>query len=321
MGVTGRLVDREGATEVTLERASLEGARERGVFFWLDLHRPRSADLDLLADVFGFHPLAIEDSQHFGQRPKLEEYADFVFLVVYGWSPDEDGLVEVHCYYSEHLLVTIRRDEAPALDSLRRRSARALARAGEGILVLHQVVDALVDSFFPVVDRFGERLELVEDGILERASEHHVQEILSMRRRIAVVRKVIGPQRDLFARLLGGGTDIPGMTEEAKRYFRDVYDHLFRLAEMIDAERELMASAIDLYLSAASNRLGAVTKQLTVIATVFLPLTFVTGFFGQNFGWMVENVDSPVAFLVFGLGIQLAAITLLLVYFKRQGWF
>ena len=141
-----------------------------------------------------------------------------------------------------------------------------------------------------------------------------------MRRRTAALRKVIGPQRDLVARLVGGG-ELPGMTAEAERYFRDVYDHLFRLTEVLDVHRDLTTSAIDLYLSTALNRLGAVTKQLTVIATIFLPLTFVTGFFGQNFGWMVANVEGWPSFLGLGIGLQLAVIALLVGYFKRQGWF
>ena len=320
MAVTGHLVDGQGAAEIGLERARLEEQLARGAFFWLDLHRP-AAHLHLLEDVFRFHPLAIEDSLHFNQRPKLEEYDDFVFLVVYGWAPDEDGLTEVHCYYSSGYLVTIRRDEAPAFDDIRRHCERALARADEGILVLHQVVDGLVDSFVPVLDRFDDRLELIEDEMLARPTDRQLEEILAMRRRLGHLRKAVAPQRDLFGRLLGGVFELPGMTPEAERYFRDVYDHLFRLSETIDAHRDLMTGAIEVHLSSASNRLGTVTKQLTVIATIFLPLTFVTGFFGQNFGWMVDHVDSWPAFLALGIGLQLLTLALLFLYFKRQGWF
>ena len=198
---------------------------------------------------------------------------------------------------------------------------RALARDPDGILVLHHVVDGLVDSFVPVLERFSERLELIEDEMLAQPSDKQVQAILTMRRRLAILRKAIGPQRDLLGRLASGFAELPGMTPDAERYFRDVYDHLFRLSEMIDGYRELMSSAIDVYLSTASNRLGSVTKRLTVIATIFLPLTFVTGFFGQNFGWMVDNVDGWPAFVGLGIGLQVATIGLLLVYFKRQGWF
>ena len=321
MALSGHLVAREGSTVGALDRAAIEEHLDRHEFFWLDLHLPHEAELEFVRDLFGFHPLAIEDSVHFGQRAKLEDYDDFVFLVVYGWAPDEDGLVEVHCYYSERFLVTVRRDDAPAFDALRPSCERTLARGREGILVLHQVVDGLVDSFAPVVERFSERLGVIEDEMLDRPSDRHVHEILKMRRRLALLRRAIGPQRDLFARLTGGVIELPGMTPDAERYFRDVYDHVFRLAEMIDTYRELSISAIDVYLSTASNRLGNVTKQLTVIATIFLPLTFITGFFGQNFGWMVENVDSAAAFLVLGIGLELAAIGLLVVYFRRQGWF
>jgi magnesium transporter len=321
VALRGHLVDGTGSASGTVDREAIREHLERGEFFWLDLHRPHEAELELARDLFGFHPLAIEDSTHFGQRPKLEDYDDFVFLVVYGWSPDEDGLVEVHCYYSERFLVTVHRDEAPALEDVRPNCERALARGHEGILVLHHVVDGLVDSFAPTLERFSERLAVIEDEMLDRPSDRHVHEILRMRRRLAFLRKAIGPERDLFGRLTSGVAELPGMTAEAERYFRDVYDHLFRLGEQIDTYRDLASGAIDVYMSAASNRLGNVTKQLTVIATIFLPLTFITGFFGQNFGWMVQNIASGAAFLGLAIGLQLAAIGLLVVYFRRQGWF
>jgi magnesium transporter len=315
------LVDRGGHEEVALERERLERDRKRSGFFWLDLQDPAEGEVELIGEVFGFHPLAIEDSLHFGQRPKLEQYEDFVFLVVYGWAPDEDGLVEVHCYYSERFLITLRRDEAPAFDELRAECRRSLGKPDDGILALHRVVDGLVDSFVPPLERFSERLELIEDELLSRPSGRHMEEILRMRRRLTTLRRAIAPQRDLFGRVLGGVGELPGMTPEAERYFRDVYDHLFRLGETIDAYRDLMTSAIDVYLSTASNRLGSVTKQLTVIATIFLPLTFVTGFFGQNFDWMVEHVGSWQAFLALGLGLQLLTLAIIFSVFKKRGWF
>ncbi len=320
MALAGHLVDRGGAAEADFDRANLESRIAQGDFFWLDLHRPTDDELEALGEVFAFHPLAVEDSLHFGQRPKLEEYDDFVLLVVYGWAPDEDGLVEVHCYYSDRFLLTVRRDDAPAFAEVRERSRRTLATAPDGILVLHQVVDGLVDSFIPPLERFNDRLEILEDAMLSRPTEVQMQEILRMRRRLVLLRKAIAPQRDLFGRLAGGVADLPGLTPEAERHFRDVYDHLFRLAETIDAYRELMTGAIDVYHSAASNRLGSVTKQLTVIATIFLPLTFVTGFFGQNFGWMVDHVDGWPAFLGFGIGSQLLALAILAAYLRRRGW-
>jgi magnesium transporter len=319
--MSSHLIDRRGAAGVELDRAEIEERLRRGEFFWLDLQGPAEEDFALLREVFGFHALAIEDSEHFEQRAKLEEYDDFVFLVLYGWAPDEDGLVEVHCFYSERYLITVRRDEAPAFEQLYERFTSRAEEFEEGALLLYRVSDALVDSFFPALADFDDRLDAIEDGIFERPSDAQLQEIFAMKRRLVKVRKAITPQRDLFGRLVSGGVEFPGMTRETERYFRDVYDHLIRLGEMIDTYRDLMTASIDVYLSSGSNRLNMVMKQLTIIATVFLPLTFVTGFFGQNFPWMVDHIGGWPIFLFLGLGLQLATIAALVAMFKRRGWF
>lgn len=292
-----------------------------GEFFWLDLHDPSADDFSLLRDRFGFHPLAVEDSEHFGQRPKAEDYEDFVFLVVYGWSPDEDGLVEVHCFCSERFLVTVRRDEAPELDALRARYDRDPGRFPRGALLLYEVLDGLVDAFFPAVEQLDERLDLIEEHMFAAPKPEHLEDIFGMKRRLLRLRRVVAPQRDLLGRIASGGVELPGMTREIERYFRDVYDHLVRLGEAIDGDREMMNAAIDAYLSTASNRLNVTTKQLAVIATIFLPLTFVTGFFGQNFGWMVDHVESWQAFVALGLGLEVVTLVALLVLFRLRGWF
>jgi magnesium transporter len=320
--VTAHLVGptASGPEAAALPHAVAERLRT-GECFWLDLLDPSEADFDLLRHTFGFHPLAVEDSDHFGQRPKAEDYEDFVFLVVYGWSPDEDGLAEVHCFYSEHFLVTVRRDEAPALDDVRSRFELDPALFPQGPLLLHEVVDSLVDGFFPVLEQMDDRLDLIEEHMFASPKPEHLQDIFRMKRRLVRLRRAVAPQRDLLGRLVGGGLELPGMTPEAERYFRDVYDHLVRLGEAIDGNRELMNAAIDAYLSTASNRLTVTTKQLTVIATIFLPLTFVTGFFGQNFGWMVDHVDSWEMFVVLGLGLEVLTLAALLALFRLRGWF
>ena len=136
-----------------------------------------------------------------------------------------------------------------------------------------------------------------------------------------MLRHAITPQRDLVEQIAGGLLDLPGLDDEARRYFRDVHDHLTRATEAVDIERDLLTGAMDVYLSSSSNRLNVTVKQLTVIATIFLPLTFVTGYFGQNFGWMVDHVDSLAAFLALGIGLQLLAVVALLTFFKQRGWF
>ncbi len=135
------------------------------------------------------------------------------------------------------------------------------------------------------------------------------------------MRKAVSPQRDTFARLAVGIGELPGFVQEDERYFRDVYDHLIRISDLIDSYRDLLTGAMDVYLSTVSNRLNSVMKQLTVIATIFLPLAWLTGFFGQNFGWMVRHIGSWEAFLGLGVGIEVLAIATMLFYFKRKGWF
>ena len=142
-----------------------------------------------------------------------------------------------------------------------------------------------------------------------------------MKRLLVGMRKAVSPQRDMFASLAGGIAQLPGMSEDDERYFRDIYDHLIRISDLIDTYRDLLTSSMDVYLSTVSNRLNSVMKQLTIMATVFLPLTFITGFFGQNFGWMVGHIGSPAAFFGLGLGVEVLTVAGLFTLFKKRGWF
>ena len=316
----GSIVHCNGSAHLSLERAHIEEVLRSGTFLWLDLHQPEAADLDVLREVFDFHPLALEDSWKFDQRPKLEDYDDHMFLVVYGASPDEDRLVEVHCFYSARYLVTIHRDEAPSIAALRERHARRGAPIDEPVRLLYAVVDGLVDSFFPTLSELDDRIDELEDTIFLRASDAQLHEIFAMKRLLVGVRKVVSPQRDLFASIAVGAAEVPGMTADDARYFRDVYDHLIRISDLIDTYRDLLTGAMDVYLSTVSNRLNGVMKQLAIIATVFMPLTFLTGFFGQNFPFLVRHIDGWTAFLAFGIALELATLSVVLGYFWRRGW-
>ncbi len=303
-------------------RETVEGLLESGSFFWLDLSRPTQEDFSILREVFRFHPLAVEDSEQFDQRAKVDVYDDFVFIVVYGAQPDDRQLVEVHCFYSEHFLVTVHREACPSFSEIRKRYQQREKAIEQPSLLLYRVIDGLVDSFFPSLAAFDERIDELEDGIFMKADDSQLQEIFQMKRLLVTMRKTAAPQRDAFASLMGGGVaELPGLAEEDERYFRDVYDHLIRISDLIDSYRDLLTGAMDVYLSTVSNRLNAVMKQLTIIATIFLPLTFITGFFGQNFDWMVGHIGSFPVFLGLGIGSELLAVVVLVALFKRRGWF
>lgn len=306
---------------VSFSRETVEELFAAGGFFWLDLDRPDEGDFEILREVFGFHPLAVEDSEHFGQRAKIDDYDDHVFLVLYGAAPDDDRLVEVHAFYGERYLVTVRRDEAPAFTEVRERFARRAQPLDHPPRLLYRIVEALVDSFFPLLADFDDRIDEIEDQTFLNATDAQLQEIFGMKRVLIGLRKAVTPERDMFARLVGEIVTLPGATAEDERYFRDVYDHLIRVSDLIDTYRDLLTSSMDVYLSTVSNRLNDVMKQLTVIATIFLPLGWLTGFFGQNFAFEVRHITSWWAFVALGLGTELVALVALLAFFKRRGWF
>ncbi|HEX3980200.1 MAG TPA: CorA family divalent cation transporter, partial [Acidimicrobiales bacterium] len=142
----------------------------------------------------------------------------------------------------------------------------------------------------------------------------------AMKRSLIIVRKAITPQRDMFASITSGVTELPGVTDEGQRYVRDVYDHLIRISDLVDGYRDLLSGVMDTHLSTVSNRLNVVMKQLTIIATVFLPLSFLTGFFGQNFGYLVNHITGRWPFYTFGVGLELVSAAGLLYLFRKRGW-
>lgn len=316
------VVGPEGTEAIRFDADSARRLLEGEGCFWVDLYRPGEADFAVLRDVFGFHPLAVEDSEHRKQRAKIDDYDDFIFIVAFGAAPPgAEDLTEVHCFYTGRFLVTVRRDEIPAFDELRRRYGQPGALGDNPSVLLYRIIDGLVDSFFPSLARFDDRIDELENAIFLRPDEEQLQEIFRMKRLLVATRKAVTPQRDAFAGLANGLTNLPGLNKGDDRYFRDVYDHLIRISDLIDSYRDLLTGAMDVYLSTVSNRLNSVMKQLTIIATIFLPLSWLTGFFGQNFSWLVEQIGSWQTFVIVGIGTELIAVVLLLLFFRRRGWF
>jgi magnesium transporter len=317
--VDGHLITVDGA-EHEVSADNVKQLLDASTRFWLDLGGvDQEVSEGLLRDTFGFHPLAVEDAEHFGQRPKLDSYDGFALLVVYGAS-SSGQLVEVHCFYTDQYLVTVHQEECPDLPSLAERLRRRAGPQADHVMLLYEVVDTLVDGYFPMLAKFDDEIDELEDEILQRPTEEQLGRLFDMKRSLISLRKVVTPQRDMFATLLSGRGVIPGMTPDAERYFRDLYDHLIRISDLVDSYRDLMSGAMDTHLSTVSNRLNVVMKQLTIIATIFLPLSFVTGFFGQNFAWMVNRITSLPAFLLGGIGLQILIVIGLVVMFRRRGW-
>ncbi len=302
-------------------REAIEAQLAAAKHFWLDLDGVDAEARDLLLDVFKIHPLAVEDAQKFGQRPKLEDYNDFLYMVVHGAGADQSSTVEVHFILAEHFVVTVHHGRCAAMEDARQRfSHRPVDLQAPGAALVYLVIDQLVDSFFPMLNGFDNQIDELEDAILVQPTDAQLGTLFTMKRSLIAIRKVITPQRDMFASISSGVEQLPGVTDEGLRYMRDIYDHLIRISDLVDGYRDLLSGVMDTHLSTVSNRLNVVMKQLTIIATVFLPLSFLTGFFGQNFSWLVAHITGRVPFIVFGLGLELASAAVLLYLFRKRGW-
>ena len=290
--------------------------------FWLDIENPDDADYELLEKTFKFHPLALEDIRHQNQRPKLDEYTGYVFVVLFIAEFDGERIQirEQHLFLSPQYLVSVHLEPSPPLDRLRERIKANPDLAHRNLpFLFYLVVDQLVDAIFPVIDQVDDATERLEEGIIIKPDPASLGTLTSLKRAVIDLRKVLGAQRDVFQRLTTHTVGLEG-GQDMIIYYRDVYDHIIRQYETVDSLRDLLTSAMDVYLSTVSNRLNQVITRLTVFATLFLPLTFITGFFGMNFAWLVAHIAPTWTFWVLAVGVMLATTALQLLYYRRRGW-
>jgi magnesium transporter len=320
-GVKGHLIRIDGTTVEEFKPDEVEQALHNDEILWLDLRDSSDETLALLREVFAIHPVAVEDAAEFGQRPKIEEYENFVSLVFFGANQVSQPLIEVHFYFGENFLITLHREPCVAFDGMRTMFARHHSSLAARVLVLHHVLDSLSDSMFPMLASFDDKVDSIQDEILVKPEREHQEALFVLRRWLSDVRKVVAPQRDMLNALLSQRVDVPGMNKENEPYFRDLYDNMIKINDMVDSHRDLVSSTMDSYISQMANRQNDVMKQLTIMATIFLPLTYLTGFFGQNFGWLVNSVGSWEEFFGIGVGTEAVAVIFLLLLFKRRGWF
>lgn len=303
-----------------IDAERVQALRKRGEFFWLNLAQPSSADLDALGRLVTIHPLALEDTREFGQRVKVDDYEHSALLVSYGVQPRKGGrpsLVELHMHVSAEALVTVHREPLTALAETQKSiAASPPAHGGQAV---YRVLDALADSYLDSLEGFDNAIDRLQEALVEHATTAHRQRIFELRRQLAEMHEVVLPQANLLASRDDLIDKIPSLDRDGARdRLRDVYDHLARAAGLIGSYREQLSSLLDLYLTEVSNRLNDVMKRLTVIATVFLPLTFLTGFFGMNFAWLVQRITPLWTFLAFGIGLLVASTAAVAVYLSRR---
>jgi magnesium transporter len=293
-------------------------------FVWLDVIDLQPQDLALIQAEFGLHPLAIEDALKAHERPKIEAYDGSWFVIVHAASRHAEDLSihEIAIFAGSQFVVTVRTPPAYPLDEIDRRwqFLPAGVHRDSGAL-LYTMLDTIVDGYTAIAEAFEEHVETLESALLgdDRRTKAVLLEIYEMKKDLSRFRRAVVPVRDILAPILRGDLQLFGADEIP--YYRDVYDHLARVVDQMDSARELVNNARDTHIAMASHRQNEVAKQLTIVATVFLPLTFITGFFGQNFGWLVNHIADGRTFVAWGIGSEVVAAIALLGYFRYKGWF
>ncbi|MGE5580537.1 MAG: magnesium/cobalt transporter CorA [Bacillota bacterium] len=293
-----------------------------GIPVWVDMEAPNGEEVSLLADVFHFHPLAIEDCLSGLQRPKIDEYPGHLFLVVHSVSVEtESGLyrpAEFNIFIAREFIVTFHAEENRSLNRLREEYCKtAVWKDRSTGFLLQAVLGTLLDDFFPVIDDMGDELDSIERRIFVKPDQDLLALSFRLRRSIFLVRKSLSPERDVLIGLLR--RECPFMAPEDRAYFMDVYDRILRLFDFAENMHELLSNAMDSYLSSISNRTNEVMKVLTIITTIMMPLTLIAGIYGMNFRYMPEigwRYGYPMA-----LGSMALVTGIMLRYFRKKGWF
>ena len=285
---------------------------------WVDVTHPDDDAIARLAERFSLHPLAVDHLRHAIKRAKLDIFPDGVFIV---WlTPAKrsgDGVVqrELDVFLRKDVLVTIHEAADPDVDAIVGDAKRAMSLGAD--FTLHAVIDRSIDSVLPIVDAIGERMEVIETRMLDNPRQDDLRKLHAVRRQLLVLHRLVSPERDVIRGLVRE-RDIVG--EEAYRYFLDVEDHLSRVQDSIETYQDVGASVMDVYLSAQSNRMNEIMKQLTVVATIFMPLTLISGIYGMN---LIRDMwPSPAMSWSFpAVAAFMAALAVAMAwYFRRKKW-
>lgn len=283
---------------------------------WIDVSSPDADTLEHVGSRFGLHPLSLEDCLHTPQRPKLEIFDDHLFII---WTVPSgagyQGGLELDAFLGEKWLVTVHDAPLPGVEGAAGQAEVLLAHGPDR--VLHAVLDHLVDGVFGALDRAGDLLDDLEDEVLrgEGSSPEYPRRIHGLRRNLLELHRTVAPERDII-RSLVREREFAG--SDAYRYFNDIGDHLARVEDELDVLRNVATDLIDIHLSAVGNRTNEIMKRLTVVATIFMPLTLITGIYGMNFRVFPElswRFGYPGV-----VGVMAAIAVAMLVYFRRRGW-
>jgi magnesium transporter len=299
-----------------IDAARIRALCERGEFFWLDLEAPSDEALAEVGQLLSLPPLAVEDSREFRQRPKIDDYGDRLLIVFYG-VPEHGRMqvFEVHFHVSAGFVCTVHRAPSEALGSVRGTHPRSPED------LIYRLLDSLSETFLTRLRATEQEVLALEERAFERPTGAEHRRITELRGRLFRLQQIVEPQRDMLA--VGGALleHLPGLEhDEARHPFRDVHDDLVLAAGLIAYCREMLGEALTVYLQSTSNRLNQIATRLTLLASIVVPLTLVTGFFGQNFGWLIGQVDTLRTFLIWGIGGIVVPVIVIVALLRRAGY-
>jgi len=284
---------------------------------WVNKIAKSEKELSEIKKTFGFHKLAIEDCVGRQQRPKIEIFDEYILIIIKQLELKSNLVInQLGLFIGKDYVVTISNKHFPEVDDVRKN----LEKNGKTItpdLVAYHILDKIVDSYFPILDGVESEIETVEKEIVKNPERQTISSnIFSVRRKLLSLRKATWPAREIFSAL--SKADLPNISRKNQVYFRDIYDHTIQVIDLVETYRELISGALETHMSSISNSLNEVMKVLTVIATIFIPLTFITGLYGMNFEVMPEiawEYGYP-----FSLGLMLIIAIGMLMYFKKKKW-
>lgn len=288
---------------------------------WADLDSPSDEEFELLARIFEWHPLAIEDCLVQNLLPKIDDFGDYLLLVLHSLAPESTGdhldSSDLEVFISKKSLVTHHDKHLDVTTELVDKCRRNPELAARGpAYLLYLLLDSMTDVYLPYLDSLDSRLDRIEEAVLEHPKPPTLQEIYAMKRDVIHLRRIATPQLEVLRRL--GRAEFPILPLESAVYFRDIYDHIFRVTQTADSYRDLLTGALESYLSALSNEMNQVMKVLTVFASILLPLTFLVGVWGMNFRFMPE-LGWKYGY-AFAWGVMIAAAMGLAWFFHRRRW-
>ena len=287
---------------------------DRFKFYWVDFEEPTEEETKLLSEFFHFHPLAIEDCLHFIQRPNMNYYDGVLFFVLHSLSKTI-RCEEIDVFVGENYVVSFHKEKEEAIDVVKQKlsASNEMEMAGP-LSILHSIIDELVDCYFPILHQIEDKLNEYEEK--EASSKKIIEEVYEIRRDLIRLRKTIIPMRDLLYRMINSKRIQD--TKQIHHYFSDIYDHLMKLTDMVASNQDVTSDMRENYMSVQSNRMNSIMMTLTVITTIFMPLTFIVGVYGMNFDHMPELHWKYGYFIT--LGVMVIIVIVMIFWFYKKGW-